>query len=352
MTSGRTSTACCRRTRCCRRGARGASGRAHAGRRPRGVRGAPPPARARHAPRGGRHRRSHRRGARDALYSLCKGASRFPSLYEGFGLPLLEAMACGAPVLAGDNSSLSRGRRPRRRARRRVAPAEHRRQARRAPRRRRRDAATLSDHGLRRGATSSPGPRPANARPGPPSRTWRRSGTHSVSRIASRDRSAGPRIAPRDRRSRRARTGIADYVSELLPHLRTSTSRSTLYVEAPRMVDDPLLRATFRISCDARSSRSTCDRYTAIVLPVRELVRFTLHMVDLIEGVPRHRRDARFLSQRPGVRPRWLPRRGRAFAREIDRSHGLRRLVDYRRHGEQHAAPGPSTNASSRRRFR
>ena len=40
-----------------------------------------------------------------ALYSSCR-CFIYPSMYEGFGLPPLEAMSCGAPVIAGSASAI------------------------------------------------------------------------------------------------------------------------------------------------------------------------------------------------------------------------------------------------------
>jgi glycosyltransferase involved in cell wall biosynthesis len=44
----------------------------------------------------------------DDLPALYSGAIAFayPSLYEGFGMPVLEALACGTPVLTSDTSSM------------------------------------------------------------------------------------------------------------------------------------------------------------------------------------------------------------------------------------------------------
>ena len=46
--------------------------------------------------------------AEDELVSLYNMAEMvvYPSLYEGFGLPVLEAMACGAPVITSNSSSI------------------------------------------------------------------------------------------------------------------------------------------------------------------------------------------------------------------------------------------------------
>jgi len=40
-----------------------------------------------------------------ALYCGAE-ALLYTSVYEGFGMPVLEAMACGCPVITGDRSSM------------------------------------------------------------------------------------------------------------------------------------------------------------------------------------------------------------------------------------------------------
>ena len=47
----------------------------------------------------------HTSGQPNLLYNYCSGFI-YPSLYEGFGIPVLEAMQAGAPVICSNSSSI------------------------------------------------------------------------------------------------------------------------------------------------------------------------------------------------------------------------------------------------------
>ena len=141
------------------------------------------------------------------LYNLCR-LFVFPSLYEGFGLPPAEAMACGAPVIAAGNSSLTEviGRTDA------LFPAGDQSLLTAKMLAGLTDEgwrADLVDHGIERARSF----------------TWDSVGKRALEALEERHRKVRPRPAPKRPRLAYvspmppARTGIADYSAELLPEL-------------------------------------------------------------------------------------------------------------------------------------
>jgi len=261
------------------------------------------------------------------LYNLCK-LFFFPSLYEGFGLPVLEAMACGAPVIASNNSSLPEvvGRpdalfdasRPQE-----VTQYLH-------------HALTytsftkeLAAYGLEHATRFS----------------WENSAKHAWDAIESmqkekeRAKSRGTFSIPANQPRMRIayvspfppqKSGIADYSAELLPHLMNYFDID-LFVQPDVKISDPFLRDNFRVyTWDTLLERR--DGYATVVYQVGNS---PLHspMTDLLREMPGvvvlH--DF-FLNNIPFTEESIFGKK-RAFLHEINNSHGLRGVIEYIKYG-------------------
>lgn len=254
----------------------------------------------------------------------------FPSLAEGFGLPVLEAMACGTPVIASNSTSLPEL----------VGHAEALFDPASAPAISDKLHRVLSDtdlrrhlgeHGLKRSACFS----------------WDTTGQialealERMTRPATRSVTAAslvpqlrPRLAfvsplPPDR------SGVADYSAELLREL--AVYYDIELVNANAAITDEWLKANFPLRSIAWFE-ANAKRYDRIVYQFGNSV-FHLHMFDLLSRFPGTvvLHDF-FLGDMIhwSVHMRLL--RGDAFLRTLYRSHGYGALVAYYEKGEA-AAP-------------
>ena len=212
-----------------------------------------------------------------AFYGACE-LFVFPSLYEGLGLPVLEAMACGAPTIGGNNSSIREiiGREDAlfsadstesiaQRITNVLTNAEF--------------AAELRRHGVERSREF----------------TWEstaRRALEAFDEALSRARSGGAVGAaqgwiPRNRLAVLTplpprRSGIADYNAQFLPHLARHFEID-LYVDG-YVVGDASLNASFRIF-DVADFERVATSYNAILYEFGNS-EFHVNMLRLIERYP------------------------------------------------------------------
>ncbi len=202
----------------------------------------------------------------------------FPSLYEGLGLPVLEAMACGAPVIGGNNSSISEiiNRQDA------LFDAESVSSIANAIENvlsNSQLADDLRDYGVRRAGEY----------------TWQRSAgitLEAFDEVIANSRNAGVKATkfgwiPRKKLAvfsplPPCRSGIADYNAHFLPFLSRHFDID-LYVDGCK-VDDQYINAAYRIY-DAKDFEFVADMYDAILYEFGNS-EFHTHMVELLEKYP------------------------------------------------------------------
>jgi glycosyltransferase involved in cell wall biosynthesis len=209
-----------------------------------------------------------------ALYNACS-LFCFPSLHEGFGLPALEAMQCGAPTIGSDISSITEVINWKEALFDPADPADISRKLGQALG----DDAfrnRLREHGLQQSKSFS----------------WKLSATRMLASFEAMQE-AKAKVAPKREHTARPRlaflsplppeqSGISDYSSELLPEL--SRFYDIDVVVAQDRIDDAWVRGNCRILSPDEFDK-TAARYDRIVYQFGNSP-FHAHMFDLAQRHP------------------------------------------------------------------
>ena len=212
-----------------------------------------------------------------AFYATCD-VFVFPSMYEGLGLPVLEAMACGAPAVGANNSS----------TRELIWEADALFDA--------ASASAIAESMHRVLTDSSFADRLRHQGLAQAQRfTWKRAADTALQAFDAalrRKRDAGTRAAATGWLERRrlavltplppARTGIADYNAQFLPFLAEHFDID-LYVDADE-VADAALNAGFRIF-SANDFRANASAYDAVLYELGNS-EFHAYMLPLLAEFP------------------------------------------------------------------
>lgn len=211
------------------------------------------------------------------FYRACD-AFVFPSLYEGLGLPVLEAMACGAPVIGGDNSSI----------RELITRSDALCDASSDASIGGAIARVLTDRGFSEDLRRYGQTRAQDF-------SWQRTGRSAFAAFEealARARTNGVQCAVAGWLPRRrlalftplppCRSGIADYNAQFLPFLARHFDID-LYVDQPTVTDE-VLKAAFRIY-PVRDFEAVAQAYDAILYELGNS-EFHAHMVPLLARYP------------------------------------------------------------------